>query len=73
MITYIKILISRVIWRYKKANNMNEITKKLQKLAEQRKRSKVVTEQGFVNKKYSRSYGSSTSASDYYISSLEDN
>jgi hypothetical protein len=52
---------------------MNEITKKLQKLAEQRKRSKVVTEQGFVNKKYSRSYGSSTSAGDYYSSSLEDN
>ena len=47
--------------------NKDEITKKLQKLAEKRKRTIVVTEQGFVNKKSQRS-NSSTSSSDYYPS-----
>ena len=49
---------------------MNNITKKLQKLAEQRGSSIVVTKQGSI-KKYSRS-SSSTSYSDYSSGNLED-
>ncbi len=50
---------------------MNNITKKLQKLAELRGSSIVVTKQGSV-KKYSKP-SNSTSYGDYSSSNLEDN
>jgi len=49
---------------------MNDVTKKLNKLVKQRKRSIVVTEQGSI-KQYSRNR-SSSSSSDYYSTDSED-
>ena len=50
---------------------MNDVTKKLNKLVKQRKTSIVVTEQGSI-KQYSKAR-SSTSTSDYYSTSTENN
>lgn len=50
---------------------MKETTKKLQKLVEQRKRRNAVFEQGSI-KQYSRPSRTTSSESDYYSGSLED-